>query len=306
MDKIKIPLFVDSHMHFVIDGRPVNEEGIISIRNALLEHGIFSVRDMGYKTGIGIYAKKISANDIRIKTAGYAIYRKGTYGVFLGRGISEINEVKGVVREIAEAGADFIKIVNSGIVCAKGSGLVTPGGFSLEIVKAICDEAKEIGLTIACHANGDEAIRNAIIAGASSIEHGYFISDEALYMMKETGTSWTPTIFALANFSKILSASEKRYIQEVIDKHMASINLASSIGVRLNVGTDSGSKGVRHGESFFEELRLFRRAGLSLDQILSAACMGTEEIEKGNYLIVNEDFIDTKIIEVYSNLFFSR
>lgn len=297
MKEIKIPPFIDSHIHFVVDGRPVSEEGLFSIGDALVRHGILSAIDMGYKTGIGLNAKKALGNNMEIKTAGYAIYRKGTYGVFLGRGISEINEVKGVVKDIAEAGADFIKIVNSGIVCAKGVGFVTPGGFPIDVLKTICSEAKERGLMVACHANGDEAIRNAVMAGASSIEHGYFISNETLHMMKEMNVSLTPTIFALANFSKILSEVEKRYLEEVIDNHLTSVNYASSIGVRLNVGTDSGSKGVRHGESFFEELRLFQKAGLSFEQILSAACMDEDEIDKGNYLIAKEDFISTKKIE---------
>ncbi len=301
MEDLKIPPFVDAHIHFVVEGRPVNGEGIISIRNALLRYGIFSIRDMGYKTGIGLDAKKILGDSIIVKTAGYAIYRKGTYGVFLGRGVSEIHDIKDVVKGIAESGADFIKVVNSGVVCSKGSGVITPGGFSPEMLRVICSEANELGLTVVCHANGDESIRDAVIAGASSIEHGYFISEETLYLMKEKGVSWTPTVYALKSFSKILPAPEKRYLEEVVDRHLSYINLAASIGVKLNVGTDSGSKGVRHGESFFEELSLFRKAGLSIEQIFSAACMDEEEIEKGNYLIVKNDFIDTKSIKVYLN-----
>jgi imidazolonepropionase-like amidohydrolase len=252
---------------------------------------------MGYKGGEGLRAKKIIGDKILVKSAGFAIYRKGTYGVFLGKGISEKGEIKDAIKAVVDAGADFIKVVNSGIVCAKKGGLITPGGFSFEELKVICDEARQSGLEIACHANGDSAIRNAIIAGVSSIEHGYFVSNETLHMMKDKNIRWTPTVFALKGYSSMLSGIERRYIEEVIDNHMQSINYASSFGVRLNVGTDSGSKGVRHGESFFEELKLFQKAGLSLEQILSAACMSEHEIDKGNYLIAKEDFINTEKIE---------
>ena len=63
------------------------------------------------------------------------------------------------------------------------------------------------------------------------------------------------------------------------------------------VDSDSGAKEVSHGGSFFEEMRLFRRAGLTNEQILSAACMDAGEIEKGNYLLVKEDFIEKGGIE---------
>ena len=72
---------------------------------------------------------------------------------------------------------------------------------------------------------------------------------------------------------------------------------AASIGVKLEVGTDSGSKGVRPGESFFKELRLFKKAGLSFEQILSAACLDQAEIEQGNYLLVENNFIETEKVE---------
>jgi imidazolonepropionase-like amidohydrolase len=297
---IKIPPLKDSHIHFTIDGRPAGNDTLVEIASNLIGKGIMCVCDMGYKTGHGVRAKEFFKERfpiLKVMTACYALYKKGTYGVFLGKGISEKNEIPKTVKEIAAQGADFIKLVNSGIVSAKGGPHVTPGGFMAEELKIICETAGELNLPVTCHANGDEAIRNAIIAGVSSIEHGYFVSNETLHMMKDKNIYWTPTVFALKSYSFMLSDNERRYIEEVIDNHMQSINYASSIGIRLTVGTDSGSKGVRHGESFFEELRLFQKAGLSLEQILSAACMGEYEIDKGNYLIAEKDFIITGKIE---------
>ncbi len=298
---IKIPPFRDSHMHFVVDGREVDKNGLRGIKEAYLRHGIFSVNEMGHKSGVGFTAKMLFKDTpLNVRAAGYAIYRQGTYGVFIGKGLSNYHEIKTSVKNIAESGADFLKLVNSGIVCSRGGGYVTPGGFDADFLKSICQEARAMQLEIRCHANSDEAVRSAVAAGVTAIEHGYFVSDETLHMMAEADVSWTPTVYALISFSSILPFSEKGYIEEVIEKQLSSMNYAASIGVRLTVGTDSGSKGVRHGESFFDELRMFQKAGLSKEQIIGAACMSHKEIEKGNFLVVKEDFINTgEIINIF-------
>lgn len=292
-----IPPFKDHHIHFTINGRLPTKEEILLIKDSFIKHGIFFVNDMGHKSGIGLEVKKILSEHLDIKSAGYAIYKKGTYGVFLGKGISDIRDIKAVIQEIKDNKADFLKIVNSGIVSHRNGGMITPGGFNLNELRLICDYAKEIGINkILCHVNGDKAIKNAIIAGATSIEHGYFVSNETLFMMKEMNVSWTPTVYAMLSFSSQIAEYQRQYIESIIEKHLSSINNAASIGVRLNIGTDSGAKGVKHGDSFFEEMKLFRKAGLSFEQILNAACVDKEEIKNRNYLIVEEDFIDTKYI----------
>ncbi len=301
-DLIKIPPFADSHIHFVVEGRSVSPNDLSGIIKTLLRYGIFAVRDMGYKTGIGLALQRMlsegsSPIPLIIKSSGFAIYKKGTYGVFLGRGVAEKDEIKKTVNEIADAGADFLKVVNSGVVCTKKGGFVTPGGFPIKFIKAICDEAKKRNLQVACHANGDEAIRNAIIAGASSIEHGFFISKDSIHLMADNRISWTPTIFALSAIAPTLSFSEKKYIENVIYGHLESVNYADSIGVRLCIGTDSGSKGVRHGESIFDEMAFFKKAGIALDKILSYICLNQEEISKGNFILIKKDFIESRRIE---------
>ncbi len=252
---------------------------------------------MGHRTGAGRAAKNISSGQIEVETSVYAISKTGGYGSFLGRSVSGGKEIKDAVKDLAETGADFIKVINSGIVSADRTEPVTRGGFSLEELKMICGEASERNLEVACHANSEKAIMDAVTAGAASVEHGFFISTEALHMMAERGTSWTPTIFALLAFSFGLPSADKRYIREIAGKHTEAVAHASSIGVRLSVGTDSGSRGVNHGESFFKELRLFQAAGLSFEEIVSSACMGKDQIEKGNFVVVEKDFVSAGRIE---------
>jgi len=296
-DTLKIPPFRDAHIHFTVDGKPAGEEQIISIKNDCKRHGIFSLVDMGHITGVGLKAKKILEGRIDVKSAGFAVYKKKSHGSFLGIGITDKAEIKGVIKTIADAGADFIKVVASGVVCPRGGGLSTTVGFSVEEMNIVADEARERNLDFACHANADGFIRNAINAGTSSIEHGFYVSNETLHMMKESGVSWTPTVIPLQSIKDQLESPEIKYIEDLTEQHLASINYAASIGVKLNVGTDSGSRGVEHGKSLFDELQWFRQAGLSLEQIIGAACMSEEEIEKGNYLIVKKDFIITRRIE---------
>jgi imidazolonepropionase-like amidohydrolase len=294
---IKIPPFRDAHIHFALDGRAASEEDIMEIVNACRRAGIFAVRDMGHRTGSGLAARNIAKGKLAVRTAGFALSRKDGYGAFLGRQVAGMAEIRKAVKEIALAGADFIKVINSGIVSAGEDGPVTGGGFSSEELRVICSEAGERDLAVACHANSGSAIRDAVSAGVSSIEHGFFITEECLHMMAESAVSWTPTVFALAALGSILSPSEMIYVDKVVDRHVESIALAASMGVAMSVGTDSGSKGVSHGESFVRELRFFRRAGLSLEEMILSACMDTDEIEKGNYLAVEADFIGSGKIE---------
>ncbi len=288
---IRIPPFADAHMHFTLSGRTASCDEMKAIIERYESCGIFSLKDMGHRSGIGLKTGRLAERRLTIRSSGYAIYKEGGYGAFLGRAVSGAEEIIQFVREVSNAGADFLKVINSGIVSLKGEISVTAGGFSTDELKTIVAEAQEKDLEVACHANSDRAVRDAVSSGVSSIEHGFFVSTETLHMMAESGVSWTPTVFALLSLTSTLGVSEKRRITEVIEGHLLSISYASSIGVNLRIGTDSGSKGVIHGESFIEELRLFRKAGLSIGQILSAACMDEEEMERGNFLLVDKDFI---------------
>jgi imidazolonepropionase-like amidohydrolase len=295
--RITIPPFIDSHMHFTVEGRPASAEEVVTIMDRCMRRGISVLRDMGHKSGCGIEAKRKAPPALTVRTAGFALYRKGGYGTFLGKGVDGGGEIVAAIKETADAGADFIKVINSGIVSTAQPATITRGGFSAEELKIIVEEARARGLAVVCHANSDESIRNAVTAGASSIEHGFFVSRETLRMMSESGTAWTPTVYALQALAPALAPEAARFIHKVVEDHLSSLYHAASLGVRLTLGTDSGSRGVKHGESLFEELRLWKSAGLSVEQILSAACMDRGEIDRGNFVVVKNDFLTTGKIE---------
>lgn len=298
---MKVPPFRDAHIHFMRDGNPIRIDEGLSLSAEYLSRGISSVEDMGHRNGLGWEFKKLTnpgkTGFLTLRTAGQALYKKGTYGGFLGKGVSGKQEIKTAIKTMAEAGADFIKIINSGIVSLKETCPVTAGGFSLEEWKVIREEAGRYDLTIRCHANSDRSIQQAVAFDVSSIEHGFYISEETLHRMVERNISWTPTGVALLSIKPFLSREEQVWIEKIVDNHLKAVYYGASIGVNLRVGTDSGSKGVRPGKSFFKELQLFQRAGLSLDQIKAAACLGREEMEKGNYLLVGKNFIEMEKVE---------
>lgn len=295
-----IPPFRDAHLHFAINGKEISREGILSIGKSLLNHGIFEVWEMGIKNALGFEAKRILKDFINIKVSGLALYKKGHYGVFLGKGISGVDEIEDAIEDISRRGVDFLKVINSGIVTPRTWNNLSRGIFSFEELKVICSIARDKALEVVCHANGMRAIEEAVRAGVSSIEHGYRINEELLHFMKEKDVSWTPTLYALFVYSQTLPEDEQKIIERILREHMDLINYAISAGVKINIGTDSGARGVEHGEAFFGELRLFKKAGLSLNQIINIACMPADEIYKGNYLLVKEDFIETgKIHGIY-------
>ncbi|NOX21310.1 MAG: amidohydrolase family protein [Nitrospirae bacterium] len=247
-------MYTDYHIHLFIDGTPVDLEKLSLIIDALKEAEISEVYDMGSKNAAGFqYREVFEENGIRLKTCGFALYKGSGYGRFLGRAIDSMDEVPVLIDELYRKGADFIKVVNSGVVSHRAKGFVTEGGFSGEELEYIVKEARKRSLPVICHVNSDGKIREALIAGVDSIEHGFFINKESIHIMKEKGISWTPTVYALLRYSRELSQTSRAFYEGVIGEHLRMISYATDIGVRVNIGSDSGSRGLRHGVSYHKE-----------------------------------------------------
>ncbi|MCX7770060.1 MAG: amidohydrolase family protein [Proteobacteria bacterium] len=250
--------YTDSHIHFYEDGQVVSFERLEKIINMYLSASINTIKDMGHKKGIGIYLKFQYKDKINIQTCGYALYKEGGYGSFIGLPIKDKKEIKTIIHSLYKKGVDFIKVINSGIVTTDPRKPISNGGFSKEELKIIIEEANNLGLKVYCHVNGDKKIQEAILLGADSIEHGFFISHESLIMMKELNVEWTPTVNALLSITKFLKEEEKNYIESIVKEHLDKIYFAKGLGIKINVGSDGGSKGIKHIESFFKELEILK------------------------------------------------
>lgn len=155
-----------------------------------------------------------------------------------------VDEIRKRVRNNVKWGADWIKFMASGGVLSEEE---TPGlpQYSFEEMKAICDEAHRWGKRTMAHAHGTEAIKMAIKAGVSSIEHGSLIDEEGIALMKQYGVYLVADIY---NDDYILSEyAKKGYPEKILNKERTvgklqreNFRKAVNAGVKVAFGTDAG------------------------------------------------------------------
>lgn len=177
------------------------------------------------------------------------------------------------VRQRYKDGADLIKITATGGVLSVASSGQNPQ-FTVEEIRAIVTAAKDYGFHVAAHAHGKEGMRRAIIGGVHSIEHGTYMDDEIIELMKEHGTWYVPTVTAgrwVAEKAKIPG-----YFPEMVRPKAARIGpliqdtlaRAWKAGVKIGFGTDTGVS--PHGENA-QEFAYLVEAGMPPMAAIQAA-----------------------------------
>lgn len=184
-------------------------------------------------------------------------------------------EVRKRVRELASRGVDLIKIIATGAVLTHGSN---PGAeeFTFEEMKAAVDEAQKFGLKVAAHAHGTQGIKDAIRAGVASIEHGTFLDDEAIAMMKERGTYLVADIY---DDDFIIGDGKLRGMPKDFLEHEAAVGKtqrenfvkAAKAGVKMSFGTDAGV--FPHGQNA-RQFAYMVKFGLTPMQAIQSATTG--------------------------------
>ncbi|MGI9952974.1 amidohydrolase family protein [Moorellaceae bacterium AZ2] len=287
-----LPGLVDAHVHLALDGLDFKAslarwqdplamvQGIKKELEATLEHGIVAIRDGGDAAGWNLWARDRAPQGEgpapRIVATGRAVHKKGYYGSFLGPPLTPPFDWQRIVKDLAAAGSDQIKVIVSGLVTFKNWGEVGPLQFGLHELQPLVQATHDQGLKVMAHANSDTAVRQAVEAGVDSVEHGYFVSDETLQRMAERGTFWTPTVAAVANRLKVAKAQEygpreQDIIKRTVELQLKKIARAHESGVRLVIGTDAGAPGVYHGRGYWDELSFFTSAGIPARAVLHAA-----------------------------------
>lgn len=285
-----LPGLIDCHVHLALDGinfggsleRWDDEEALSqhlaeSLENTL-RSGVLAVRDGGDRRLIGLRAHRLAESTVvlpLISATGGALRKKGSYGSFLGKGPA-VPDMKTMVLEMAAAGAAQIKVLVSGIVSFREYEKVGPLQFSLEELALLVTEAHSLGLKVMAHASSDEGVALAVRCGVDSLEHGYFISKDTLARMAEKGTTWVPTIIPVAAQTREplkhhYNLSQLGIIERTYRRQQMMVEAAHRLGVTIGVGTDAGAAGVRHGNSYIEELKLLAEAGLPLAGVIRAA-----------------------------------
>ena len=158
-----------------------------------------------------------------------------------GDGVADgIPAVQQKVRQNIKYGADLIKVCATGGVLSKGDD-PQASQYTLEELKAIAADAHRLGRKVAAHAHGGQGILWAAEAGIDSIEHGSYINDEAIAMMKKNGTYLVPTLYLedwmLANGH--LPAFYEQKMKDVSAVAKKNIQHAMESGVKIALGTDA-------------------------------------------------------------------
>jgi imidazolonepropionase-like amidohydrolase len=176
-----------------------------------------------------------------------------------------VDEVRKAAREQFKSGADLLKLMASGAVMAKGEKPEATQ-FGVDEMTAAVEEAMKIGKPVAAHAHAAQAIRNAVAAGVSSIEHGTFLHRDQKLMaeMASKGTFLVPT---LKVFHDMISGDGvPDWMQEkakyVFEDHTKSIREAIRAGVPIAMGTDAATPYNFFGGNAIE-LQLMSECGMS-------------------------------------------
>ncbi len=278
------PGWIDMHVHvegetkkgnladrFTTNPADVAFESLQYVKTTLMA-GFTTVRDLG-GSGVNVSLRNAINKGLvvgpRIYTAGKSIattgghadptngYRKDLMGD-PGPKEGVINgpeDAYQAVRQRYKEGSDLIKITATGGVLSQAKDGAN-AQFTEDEVKAIVSAAKDYGFKVAAHAHGPEGMKRAIRGGVNSIEHGTFMDDEAMQLMKQYGTYLVPTI--IAGKSTADSAKIPGYYSEIVTPKALSTGLqiqatfakAYKAGVKIAFGTDAGV--FRHGMNWME------------------------------------------------------
>lgn len=195
--------------------------------------------------------------------------------------INSPDEARAAVRFNLKYGADVIKTCATGGVLSANDEVDTPQLTQTEL-DALVDEAHSLRRRTAAHAHGATGAKRAIRAGIDSIEHGSFLDDEALEMMKAKGTFYVPTL--IAGWWIVQQVDQKKLVlsPSVVAKARAAwgsvgqtFTKAVNMGVRIGFGTDAGV--YPHGMNA-TEFQLMVEHGMKPVDALKAATSGDAEL----------------------------
>jgi len=194
--------------------------------------------------------------------------------------IDSPEDAKKAVRQRYKDGADGIKITATGGVLSVAKSGENPQ-FTEEELNSIVATANDYGLWTAAHAHGKEGMKRAVIAGINSIEHGTYMDQEVMDLMKSRGTYYVPTIMAgdwVAEKAKIpnfFPALVKPKAEKIGPQIQSTFAKAYKAGVKIAFGTDSGVSA--HGDNW-QEFILMTNAGMTNQDALKSATIETAKL----------------------------
>src|ERR1700735_2352592 len=274
-----LPGLIDCHTHLTYTpymsgpaGLHISypRQALIGARNArvTLEAGFTTVRNVGANGYSDVALRDaIRAGDVpgpRILASGPALSITGGHADenflapqfnFSSDGVADgVDGVTAKVRQNIKYGADVIKFMATGGVLSEGDNPAL-AQYSPEEMKAIIDTAHGLGRKVAAHAHGALGIKNAVLAGVDSIEHGSYMNEEDIQLMKQHGTYLVPTLYLgdwlLANYQHLgFTQSMTDKMNTVLPIAKQNLSHAFKEGVKIAFGTDAAvyPHGMNGGE----------------------------------------------------------
>ena len=195
--------------------------------------------------------------------------------------VNSIDDAYKAVRQRYKNGADCIKITATGGVLSVAKDGMGPQ-FRTEVIKAVVDAANDYGFVTAAHAHGAEGMKRAVLGGIHSIEHGTFMTDEIMELMKERGTYLVATISA-GMFAYEKAKENPRYFPPMVRKKALEVGphikdtfgRAYKAGVKIAFGTDTGVG--PHGSNL-KELQHMVEAGMPEYEAIKSGTVGSSTL----------------------------
>ncbi len=301
-DKFVMPGLIDFHVHIEqefdrntrLNSYILNEADVafnaVGFAKKTLLNGFTTVRDLG-GTGVNISIRNainsgkipgprvFTAGKSLATTGGHADPTNGSSRKLIGNPgpkegvVNSVEDAKKAVRQRYKNGADWIKITATGGVLSVAKSGDNPQ-FTIEEIKAICNTAKDYGMHVAAHAHGDEGMQRAIIGGVKTIEHGTYMSDKTMELMKKHNAYLVPTITAGKEVEE-KAKIKGFYPAIVVPKALAvgpqiqgTFAKAYKKGVGIAFGTDAGV--FKHGNNG-KEFGFMVAAGMPAIETIQAA-----------------------------------
>ena len=248
----------DCHMHMILDGadwraaihrhdpRP-DDAFIHRVLKTYQEQGFSYLRDGGDRWGAGKRARELAPlYGITYRTPLANLCKKGHYGGFIGQQYENFKEYAALVTAHRKEGADFIKIMISGLMDFDRFGVLTDVGYPAEDIRERIHSAHEEGMSVMAHANGARTVEAAAVGGIDSVEHGAYLDCDALHAMKENGCIWVPTLSTIGNL-RGKGRFDESAVERILQSALSNVAAFAAMGGLIAPGTDAGAWAVPHG-----------------------------------------------------------
>ena len=264
-------MFGECHAHVIMDGK--NYKAAVALHKngpdeqAIREHlaawqqaDITFVRDGGDAYGVSERARELAgAYGIDYRTPIFAIHKRGHYGGIVGLPFDDRKGYRDLVDRARKRGADFIKIMISGIMEFDTYGKLTEEGLDPELISYMIETAHDAGLKVMAHGNGDRTVQAALAAGVDTLEHGNYMEEETLCQLAESSTIWVPTFAPTGNLTGCGRFPDEQ-VKAILERQSRAVRFAFEKGARIGLGSDSGAYLVPHGQGLLDEYAYMKAA----------------------------------------------